>query len=256
MQIQNEPASNMSGGRSHAALINRIYRHQRHVYDLTRSCVLLGRDRLIRELNPPPGGCALEIGCGTGRNLLAAAARFPNVMFYGLDISTEMLKTAHRSIAASSVANRIKLATGDAVSFEPRRAFGQEKFDRIFFFYSLSMVPSWQTALAHASTILAPGGQLLAVDFGHCDGLPAWFRGAFFKWLSLFHVTPLVDPAAFGRALSNALRARMEWHSLLRGYAWTLTLALPNTDRSQRPSLRERVSTHPIPTERDLNERR
>ena len=58
----------------HGDLMDRLYRHQRHIYDLTRKYYLLGRDELIAELDPPPHGTVLEIGCGTGRNLLAVRA--------------------------------------------------------------------------------------------------------------------------------------------------------------------------------------
>ncbi len=67
--------------------MNRIYRRQRHVYDVTRKFYLLGRDRLIHRLNPPAGGKVLEIGCGTARNLIVAARTYPDVQFFGIDIS-------------------------------------------------------------------------------------------------------------------------------------------------------------------------
>ena len=54
-----------------------IYRYQRYIYDATRKYYLLGRDRMLDELAPPPGGSVLEIGCGTGRNLICAARRYP-----------------------------------------------------------------------------------------------------------------------------------------------------------------------------------
>ena len=74
--------------------MNRMYRHQRHIYDASRRFYLLGRDTLIERLNPPAGGHVLELGCGTGRNLVAAARRYPLAAFYGCDISSEMLKSA------------------------------------------------------------------------------------------------------------------------------------------------------------------
>ena len=58
---------------SEAALMDRIYRRQRHVYDFTRKYYLLGRDELIERLAPPADSRVLEIGCGTARNLIAAA---------------------------------------------------------------------------------------------------------------------------------------------------------------------------------------
>ena len=36
--------------------MDRMYRHQRYIYDLTRRYYLFGRDQLIAELKPPPGG--------------------------------------------------------------------------------------------------------------------------------------------------------------------------------------------------------
>ena len=64
-----------SGGSDHRAHMDGIYRYQRYIYDLTRKYYLLGRDRLLADLEPPDGGTILEIGCGTGRNLVLAARR-------------------------------------------------------------------------------------------------------------------------------------------------------------------------------------
>ena len=74
-----------------------VYRYQRHFYDLTRKYYLLGRDRMIAGLDVPPDGTVLELGCGTGRNIVLAARRYPDARFFGLDISAEMLETAQAS---------------------------------------------------------------------------------------------------------------------------------------------------------------
>ena len=76
-----------------------IYRSQRHFYDLTRKYYLLGRDALIEGLAPPSGGSVLEAGCGTGRNLIVAARRWPDAHYYGVDISEAMLETARANVA-------------------------------------------------------------------------------------------------------------------------------------------------------------
>ena len=39
-----------------AAAMDAIYRRQRFIYDLTRRPYLFGRDQMVAELEPPPGG--------------------------------------------------------------------------------------------------------------------------------------------------------------------------------------------------------
>ena len=147
-------------------LMNRIYRRQHHVYDLTRKFYLLGRDRLITELKPNAGEAVLEIGCGTGRNLVLAAQRYPRARFYGVDVSTVMLTRAIDSLDRSGLSARGRVAHCDAFLFDPRRLFGRTNFDRIFISYSISMIPDWNGAIDRAVDLLAPGGELHIVDFG------------------------------------------------------------------------------------------
>jgi S-adenosylmethionine-diacylgycerolhomoserine-N-methlytransferase len=172
------------------ALMNRIYRRQRHIYDLTRKYYLLGRDRLINRLSPGPGACVLEIGCGTGRNLILAAQRYPDARFFGIDVSTEMLTTAIEAVAHAGLAERIRVAHADATDFDAVRLFAVAGFDRIFISYSLSMIPAWRAVLDSAMARLVSGGELHIVDFGGQSGLPRWFRHILRQWLALFHVTP------------------------------------------------------------------
>ena len=175
-------------------LMDHIYRHQRHVYDLTRKHYLLGRDHLISRLDVPPGGHVLELGCGTGRNLIAAARRYPQARFHGVDISSAMLTTARRNIAATELGDRITLAQADATRVDPT-LFGPERFERVFFSYSLSMIPAWPLALRHGANLVAPGGRLSLVDFGQQSRLPRWFRTLLRAWLARFHVHPPADLA-------------------------------------------------------------
>jgi S-adenosylmethionine-diacylgycerolhomoserine-N-methlytransferase len=180
----------MSEAAINTVLMNRIYRRQHHVYDLTRKFYLLGRDRLIAELKPNASDAVLEIGCGTGRNLIMAARRYPSARFYGVDVSTVMLTRAIDSLGRAGLAGRARVAHGDAAAFDPQRLFGREKFDRIFISYSISMIPDWNGAIDRALALLAPGGELHIVDFGGQSGLPSPFRTVLRRWLKLFHVTP------------------------------------------------------------------
>lgn len=204
-----------------AELMNRVYRRQRHIYDLTRKYFLLGRDDLIAALKPPAGGSILEIGCGTGRNLVAAARAYPDARLYGLDVSTAMLSTARANIRSAGIEDRVTLARGDATSFDAQALLGRSAFDRTFFSYSLSMIPAWREALQQGIVVTdAIGGRLLVVDFGQQERLPAWFRGVLTGWLSRFHVTPREALEEALAQLAGARRGRLDFRRLYRGYAW------------------------------------
>ena len=114
----------------HGELMDGVYRTQRHFYDATRKYYLLGRDALIADLAPPAGGSVLEIGCGTGRNLVAVGKAWPEAQLFGIDISGAMLETARASLAKTGV--RATLAEGDACDFDAAALFGRRAFDRVF----------------------------------------------------------------------------------------------------------------------------
>jgi S-adenosylmethionine-diacylgycerolhomoserine-N-methlytransferase len=204
----------------HGGLMDRVYRRQRHVYDATRRYYLLGRDPMIAGLNPPNGGSVLEIGCGTGRNLVKAARLYEQANFHGIDISQEMLATAGKSVAAAGLEKRIRLARADACRFDPMKVFGRDSFDRIFISYAVSMIPGWQAVMREAAAHLAPGGELHIVDFGDQGELPGWFRAALYTWLGWYHVTPRNDLFAVSAGIAGGIGATAEERRLYRGFAW------------------------------------
>lgn len=205
---------------SHAELMDGVYRWQRHIYDLTRKYYLLGRDRLISGLDVPPGGTVLELGCGTGRNIILAARRYPDARFFGLDISAEMLETATAAIAREGLSGRVALARGDATDFDAKALFGIESFDSIFVSYSLSMIPGWEKTVSAALAALAPGGSLHVVDFGQQEGLPGWFRTLLRGWLRKFHVAPRESLRDVLESESERTGSTFRFRTLYRGYAW------------------------------------
>lgn len=180
----------MATSAPHAALMDSIYRSQRHIYDFTRKYYLFGRDTMIGELNCEPDNTVLEIGCGTGRNLHTIARRWPSVQLYGLDISREMLKSASKRLGDQAV-----LVQGDATEFTTHTLFRREGFDRVVLSFALSMIPDWEHALARAVAAIGPRGSLHIVDFGDLAGLPQPLRGGLRLWLRRFHVTPRDDLA-------------------------------------------------------------
>ena len=211
----------------HSHLMDRVYRNQRHIYDITRRYYLLGRDRLIAGLGAGPGMRVLEVGCGTGRNMIAALRRFPVAEFYGMDISSEMLATARAAVCKARLEQRVNFAQGDATDFDPQRAFGIPQFDRVFMSYTVSMIPDWRGAIEQAMRNAAPGGSLHIVDFGQQESLPRFFRALLFMWLGWFHVTPRADLREALVEIAASHGATLDFQPLHHGYSWLAVLKRP-----------------------------
>ena len=168
--------------------MDRMYHLQRHFYDATRKYYLLGRDQLLSEMNVQPGQAVLEVGCGTGRNLVILAKRHPDAYFFGLDASAGMLEMADAKIDSARLRN-ITLANVLAEDFYYVNTFEMmDRFDKIFFSYSITMIPSWRDAIDNALNNLKAGGELWIVDFYDQKDLPRTFRNMLQNWLKAFNV--------------------------------------------------------------------
>ncbi|HWC62019.1 MAG TPA: class I SAM-dependent methyltransferase [Rhizomicrobium sp.] len=189
---------------NHSGLMDQVYRHQRYIYDLTRKYYLFGRDSLIRELALKPGDRLIEIGCGTARNLIAIARRYPDARLFGLDASAEMLETAARQLRRAGLEGQVMLRHGLAEDLVPS-LYGEDGFEHALFSYSLSMIPDWRRALAASRQALSEQGVVHVVDFADLRDLPG--RSLLRSWLKLFHVNPRGElleelEASHGRALT------------------------------------------------------
>ena len=200
--------------------MDRMYRHQRYIYDLTRKYYLLGRDRILAEMKIAAGERILEIGCGTGRNLLILAEKNPLANFYGLDASAEMLKTARSKLKAKDLSNvRLETALADDFAFD--KTFGlNEPFDLIFFSFSISMIPPWREAVENALRNLKDGRPLFIVDFYDQRDLPAFFRRILTAWLRQFHVRYPQELIPFLRELETKGEGKLSVKPVFRSYSF------------------------------------
>jgi len=210
---------------SHGALMDSIYRRQRHIYDATRKYYLFGRDTLIDRMGCAPGQSVLEVGCGTGRNLARIGSRWPWVRLHGFDISAQMLETAEARLGTDA-----RLALGDATGFDPAALFGIGQFDHVMISFALSMIPDWRVATDRAARVLAPGGKLHIVDFGDLGGLPRPLRALLNGWLSRFHVTPRLDLVQAAETVAQARGLTVRTRRGPLGYYRIVTLRRPDTD--------------------------
>jgi S-adenosylmethionine-diacylgycerolhomoserine-N-methlytransferase len=202
--------------------MDRMYRHQRHIYDLTRKFYLLGRDGLLDALPREPGTTICELGCGTGRNLIQLARRAPETRLYGIDVSREMLVQAGKSLDRAGLIGRIRIAASGIAELDPQASFGVAAFDAVYLSYVLSMIPDWREAVAGALRVLRPGGILAVVDFADQSKASAPRRRALLAWLALFDVHPRGEIETGLVAIAAAQDPRPLHHSIAGGYAYRL----------------------------------
>lgn len=167
---------------AHRRFLNAYYRQVRHVYDPTRKYFLFGRDRTLALLQEEPWQSLVEIGPGTGRNLAALQRTRSGASYGGVEASDAMLATARKRCAFAY------LQQGYAEEVDHSAVLGYAP-DRILFSYSLSMVQEPQQALANARDGVAPGGEVVVVDFGDMRTL-SLLGPAMRRFLRSFHVTP------------------------------------------------------------------
>ncbi|MGI9055806.1 MAG: class I SAM-dependent methyltransferase [Pyrinomonadaceae bacterium] len=200
--------------------MDKMYRHQRYFYDLTRKYYLLGRDRLINEMKISDGDNVLEIGCGTGRNLEILARKYPKTNFFGLDASAEMLKSAESKTNKQNLSNiTFKTALADNFSYE--KTFNLQKpFDVIFFSFSISMIPLWKESIENALENLKNGQLFYIVDFYNQENLPVWFQKILQTWLKQFHVEYPKDLIPFLKELEEVNKGKFSVKSIYNSYSF------------------------------------
>ena len=155
-------ADEANPARHGVAPVQRFYKYQAAIYDLTRWTLLLGRNSAVDALRLRPDASVLEIGCGTGLNFGPIQRRLNPTLgrIVGVDFSEHMLKRARRRVERRGWRN-VELRAADATRLDLGR-----QFDAVFFAYSLSMIPDWRLALERAVAHLAPGGRIVVLDFG------------------------------------------------------------------------------------------
>jgi len=158
--------------------LERYYRFHSLIYDATRWTFLFGRQALLREARRLADPRAvLEVGCGTGHNLVRLNRAFPQARLVGVDVSEAMLRLARHKLDRHSA--RFTLLR----QAYPAADGAGEPVDLIWFSYALSMFnPGWEAAIRAARNDLAPGGLIAVVDF-HASRFRT-FRG----WMRINHV--------------------------------------------------------------------
>ena len=162
--------------------MSRYYGYHARIYDATRWMFLFGRTRIVKDLNIKPDDVVMEIGCGTGRNFDHIQDRLTGRgRLIGVDCSAPMLDQSAARVSRKGWQN-VELIDCE-YGTSPLRG---GHVDVVLFSYSLSMIPTWQSALRCAKAELKPGGRIGVVDF--CSDRHHRAAILFADWLQVNHV--------------------------------------------------------------------
>jgi len=100
----------------------------------------------------------LDVGCGTGRLLRAAAEMFPEARLEGVDVAAEMVRVAQANTPAGARIN-FRLAGAEALPF------GDGLFDLVFSTMTFHHWADQRAGIAEVARVLAPVGRWLLADF-------------------------------------------------------------------------------------------
>ena len=123
---------------------------QRRVFEPVQKAVL---DLAIAEVAQPHA--ILDVGCGTGRLLRAAAQRFPGARLEGIDAAEGMIEQA-RSQGGDA---RFQVGSAEHLPFEAA------SFDLVFSTMTFHHWDDQRTGIAEIARVLKPAGRWLLADF-------------------------------------------------------------------------------------------
>jgi ubiquinone/menaquinone biosynthesis C-methylase UbiE len=123
---------------------------------------------------------ALEIGFGPGVDLVYYGKKYPDRIFYGVDVSAGMLAYASGKVQKAGLSN-VVLMQGSVETLA--EDIGGKKFDLIYvYFGALNTVTDLALAAGSIEQVLAPGGKLVitTINKWHLAGmLVPMFKGRF-----------------------------------------------------------------------------
>lgn len=132
------------------------------------------RDRLINSIDWRGDERVLDVGCGHGLLLIAAAKRLTSGQAIGVDIWSQVDQSTNRPEAAienariEGVADRVEVRDGDA----RRLPFEDKSFDVIIsslVIHNIRDLTDREQAIVEMARVLKPGGQIAIHDIAHLN---------------------------------------------------------------------------------------
>lgn len=126
-----------------------------------------------------PGETVLDVGCGSGMDLIIAARQVgPAGRAIGVDFSEEMCRTAEEAVRKAKLKN-VELRRGEATELP----LEDESVDLVVANGVINhLIPDKLAAFREAARVLKPGGRLLMGDMSVGIGMPAEVREIVDLW--------------------------------------------------------------------------
>ena len=156
-------------------------------YDRMNRLLSLGMDRRWRRLAVAGAMVrpvrALDIACGTGDFAFELARRFEDAEVLGVDLSPKMLDVARRKNASP----RVVFAEGDAMRLA---GISDCSFQLCSCAFGLRNFADRRQALREIARVLAPGGELIVLEFFRPCSSALWLAVSSWIWFASWSRSP------------------------------------------------------------------
>jgi demethylmenaquinone methyltransferase/2-methoxy-6-polyprenyl-1,4-benzoquinol methylase len=136
----------------------------------------------LKLLDLQIGESVLEIGFGTGHNLLLMAkAVGEKGKVFGIDLSAGMLQVSKKRLEKANYINRVELICDDALNLP----YPDDKFDAVFTSFTLELFdsPEIPLVLNEIKRVLKPGGRIGVVSMAKSERATKIVK--LYEWLHL-----------------------------------------------------------------------
>ena len=134
----------------------------------------------LSQLQLEPGSRFLDVGCGVGKAVAAAAGQIGDAKAVGVDISPKMIERAK----ALSAKPNIEFHVADSASLP----FEEASYDAILCTFSFHHYLQPDHVLREIKRVLKPGGRFVIIDSARDVSLAIWLQDRGRRYLERSHV--------------------------------------------------------------------